>query len=382
MTTRNEETGRKTPGSTSSPLAEHGLGAIAPGDRRAWDVDAALARVAGRNPDPFKERLRDLAMAYRAEEDQHLSFDEVQALSREVAGEAFSAKQIAHVRDCNFCRNLIDTIVGSKEERDAFLQLVRQHEHRVEPEARTPERRPAVEMGRAPAEAAANDSQSAWGRTFAMAAAIAIAVFGGFALRGFVAPHGNGPLTAQVTKAGAVSSASASSVDWHKVTVDCEAQSNEGAGCDLLTAAAKLTSDGQAPLARPVFVSALEKAGVQGDAVQKIDATLAALPKSQGARGPAGTQASSSSNPNVTESASGGEAASEWILASAKIDFAAGRPIQGYERVASYVAKVADRPDVALAVQTGFIAPVREAELHRMGSTSAHNSSLQTDPVK
>ena len=80
-----------------------------------------------------------------------------------------------------------------------------------------------------------------------------------------------------------------------------------------------------------------------------------------------------------------GEAASERILTSAKIDFAAGRPVQGYEHVASYVAEVVDRPDVARAVQAGFIAPVREAEQHRMTPamrTSAQDGSKVAQPAK
>jgi hypothetical protein len=163
-----------------------------------------------------------------------------------------------------------------------------------------------------------------------------------------------------VTKSGSLSSAPVSGVDWNKATVNCEAQSQNDASCNLLTAAAKLTSDGQAHLARPVFVSALQKAGVQDAVVEKIDATLAALPKTEGAK-------TSEGNSNSTPDASG-QVVSEPILTSAKIDFAAGRPVQGYEHVASYVAEVADRPDVARAVQAGFIAPVREAEQHRMTS--------------
>jgi hypothetical protein len=211
----------------------------------------------------------------------------------------------------------------------------------------------------------------------AIAAGVAFVGFIGFAFRGFVAPFGNGPLTAQVTKPGSLTSASVSPIDWNQATANCEAQSKNDASCNLFTAAAKLTSDGQAHLARPVFVSALQKAGVQDAAVEKIDATLAALPKTQGAKAPEGN-----SNPAADGR---GEIASERMLSSAKIDFAAGRPVQGYEHVASYVAEVADRPDVARAVQAGFIAPVREAEQHRMLSEIngyATEGAKFTEPAK
>jgi hypothetical protein len=381
MTTRSDEATGEIRASGSAAVPEHSLAVNAPGEAHAWDVDAALERVAAGNAQDFKERLRELALAYRAEEDQHLSFDEVQALSSTSARDALSAKQAAHVHDCAFCRNLIDTLVGSNEERDTFLQLVRQHERRANPEV-IPELLPAWQEMQVTAHAVAALGYGGhrWGRLLAMAAGVAIVGLIGFAVRGYVAPFGNGPLTAQVTKSGSLTSASVSPVDWNKATVDCEAQSNNVPSCNLLTAAAKLTTDGQAHLARPVFVSALQKAGVKEEAVQKIDATLAALPKTQGTKASAVNEPNSNSNPGTTESGSGGEAASERILSSAKVDFAAGRPLQGYEHVASYVAEVADRPDVAQAVRAGFIAPVREAEQHR--AAPATGVSTVAQPAK
>jgi hypothetical protein len=129
-----EAASQEMEGATSGkiPISDHGM--VSPGESRAWDVDAALVRVAGGNAQAFKGRLRELALAYRAEEDQHLSFNEVQALATASAWDTLSAKQAAHVHDCAFCRNLIDTLVGSNEERDAFLRLVGQHERRAEPD--------------------------------------------------------------------------------------------------------------------------------------------------------------------------------------------------------------------------------------------------------
>jgi hypothetical protein len=377
MTTRNDTTTVQVQAASASTVPERSLAANTPGEPHAWDVDAALVRVAGGNAQAFKERLRELALGYRAEEDEHLPFDEVQALATASAGEALSAKHAAHVRDCAFCRNLIDTLVGSNEERDAFLQLVGQHERRARP-VNIPEPLPALQRVRVPA-AAASPSRAGlrWGRDLVAAAVLVAVAFAGFAFRGFVAPFGNGPLTAQVTKSGSFSSASLSAVDWNRAIINCEAQSQNGASCDLLTAAARLMTEGQAHLARPVFVSALQKAGVQEEAVQKIDATLEALPKTQGAKAP------EANSPPVPDRA--GEAASERMLTSAKIDFAAGRSLQGYEHVASYVAEVADRPDVARAVRAGFIAPVREAEQHRMTPamrTSAQDGSKVAQPAK
>jgi hypothetical protein len=134
MTTRTDEATGELRASAAAGVPEHNLAANTPGEPHAWDVDAALVRVAGANPQGFKERLRELALAYRAEEDQHLSFDEVQALATASARDTLSAKQAAHVQGCAFCRNLIDTLVGSNEERDAFLRLVGKHERRAQPE--------------------------------------------------------------------------------------------------------------------------------------------------------------------------------------------------------------------------------------------------------
>jgi hypothetical protein len=156
MITRNDETTGEFRASASAALPEHSLAANTPGEARPWDVDAALVRVAGGNAQGFKERLRELALAYRAEEDQHLSFDEVQALAPASVRDTLSAKQAAHVQDCAFCRNLIDTIIGSNEERDAFLRLVGQHERRAEPEPEViQEREPAWQEVRAAAHAGA-----------------------------------------------------------------------------------------------------------------------------------------------------------------------------------------------------------------------------------
>jgi hypothetical protein len=371
MTTRTDESIGELGATAAAAVPEHSLAANTPGEPRAWDVDAALVRVAGANPQGFKERLRELALAYRAEEDQHLSFDEVQALATASARDTLSGKQAAHVQGCAFCRNLIDTLVGSNEERDAFLRLVGQHERRAEPLLDVPLQLPAMQGVQAATAARPSHAGLRWGRDFLVAAGLAAVAFGGFAFRGFVAPFGNGLLTAHVTKPGSLSSASVSGVDWNKATANCEAQSQNDASCNLFTAAAKLTSDGQAHLARPVFVSALQKAGVQDAVVEKIDATLAALPKSQGTKTPEG-------NSNPTADANG-QVASEPTLTSAKIDFAAGRPVQGYEHVAAYVADVAERPDVARAVQAGFIAPVREAEQHRM---TPETKSFATDGAR
>ena len=141
MTTRHDTTPGPIQAAAASTVPEHSLAANTPGESRAWDVDAALVRVAGGNAQAFKGRLRELALAYRAEEDQHLSFNEVQALATASAWDTLSAKQAAHVHDCAFCRNLIDTLVGSNEERDAFLRLVGQHERRAE---RLDDHRPAA----------------------------------------------------------------------------------------------------------------------------------------------------------------------------------------------------------------------------------------------
>src|SRR5690349_14607919 len=102
--------------------------ATGPGRGREWDVDAAFARVAGRNVDGLKERLRELAQADREDEDHHLSFDEVQATVGSLQAQELAPERLAHVRGCRFCKELIDTVVGSEEERVLFLDLVRRHE--------------------------------------------------------------------------------------------------------------------------------------------------------------------------------------------------------------------------------------------------------------
>ena len=93
---------------------------VMPGRGREWDVDAALAFIAGQNVDGLEERLRELAHAYHEDADLHLSFDEVQTAVGGSQAQELTREQLAHVKNCRFCKELIDTVVGSRRKARPF----------------------------------------------------------------------------------------------------------------------------------------------------------------------------------------------------------------------------------------------------------------------
>jgi hypothetical protein len=78
-----------------------------------WDVDAAFSRIAGQNVEGLKEHLHEVAQEYREAEDLHLSFDEVQTAVGSSSAQALTQEQRAHIKNCQFCKELIDAVVGS-----------------------------------------------------------------------------------------------------------------------------------------------------------------------------------------------------------------------------------------------------------------------------
>jgi hypothetical protein len=358
----------------SVPALDH-IEAVAPGRRHPWDVDAALVRVAGGSAGDLHEQLRRIAFAYRAEEDAHLSFDEVQTLVEPGAHE-LPMERHAHAHGCAFCRELIDTIDGSATERDAFLELVRQHE--VAPAPVPQKERSRAGLGRIPTPARARFEPWAWPLAAAATAATTVAVVAGVAFHPWRSTPSPQALVANTPP-----------IIWSQASRTCKQESPSVSGCDLFTAAARLTTEGQDHLARPVLVSALRESGLEGFAVDKIDATLATAPNSSGAPPQNSSEArpvqttAPTSKPDTAISAR--HEASEHLLISAKADFEAGRPVQGYEGVATYAAAVTERPDVARAVRVGFIEPVREAEKLKVDAaarTASSGTAVQMEPAK
>ena len=164
-----------------------------------------------------------------------------------------------------------------------------------------------------------------WRWPIATVASVPIASAIGFpALRSVLMAHLNPPTEVKL--------ASIAYVDWTGAASTCKTQSEGVPSCDLLTAAAKLTADGQNHLARPVLVTALRQVRVEDAASVKIDDTLATLPKSRVDRPRGEPSTSTQAEGQSGASASGTQAAPDSLLVTVKQDFAAGQPIRGYEQ--------------------------------------------------
>ena len=80
-----------------------------PSERRDWDVQAAFTRLAGADVDGFRKAISERAAQYCTEQDQHLSFEEVQAAVADGDIPSLAADR-QHFQECSFCQELRDAI--------------------------------------------------------------------------------------------------------------------------------------------------------------------------------------------------------------------------------------------------------------------------------
>ena len=159
-----------------------------------------------------------------------------------------------------------------------------------------------------------------------------------------------------------MASTSPAAVDWNHAAMACKEDSNQPKSCDLFVAAAALTASGKPGIARPVVVSALREAGVEDAALADIDAVLPTRVIMTHA-------VYSASLPNQKISGENIDAAhAPALLAAAKIEFASGNTVLGYQHVGSYVGRVLPHSGAERALQIGFIEPVRQAEETKIAS--------------
>jgi len=87
-----------------------------PSERRDWDVQAAFIRLAGADVDAFRKAISERAAQYCAQQDAHLSFEEIQAAVADGDIRSLAADRQQHFQECSFCQELRDAITPSEDE--------------------------------------------------------------------------------------------------------------------------------------------------------------------------------------------------------------------------------------------------------------------------
>jgi hypothetical protein len=345
-----------------------------PSERRDWDVQAAFTRLAGADVDGFRKAISERAAQYCTEQDQHLSFEEVQAAVADGDIPSLAADRQQHFQECSFCQELRDAITPSEVDRQGFVEILKRYENQRERAIERDRDRGEAEFewqpvfARASGAVAMSPSRAAHPWTLGMGALLVGAVLGVL-----VWTHsGLHMLMAKGDNPGG--SAGAAKFDWAKASSDCKADSQHAQGCDLLVAAAALTSDGKPAEARPIFVRGLREAGVHETTVARINEVLATQPAADKTLR---KKAAAAADNAVAESK---EMTPEKLLAAAKLEFVADRPLVGYERLGTYAAHVAAGPETVSAVQIAFVQPMREIrEARHVSQNGAEVSSAPTD---
>lgn len=344
-----------------------------PSERRDWDVQAAFTRLAGADVEGFRKTISERAAQYCADQDQHLSFEEIQAAVADADIQLADDRQ-QHLQECSFCQELRDAITPSEVDHQGFLEILKRYEN---------QRAAAIERDRD------RDEAELEGQPVFARAGVAMAMSPARASRpwivGIAASLVGGVLGVIVwTQAGLqrltakggnpAATAGVANFDWAKANSDCRADSQHAQGCDLLVAAAALTSDGKPAEARPIFVRGLREAGVHETTVANIDEVLATKPVADKAlRKVAAAAADNAVAPPK-------EITPETLLAAAKLEFEANRPLAGYERLGTYAAHVTAEAETVSAVQIAFVQPIREIrETRHVSQNGAHASVASKD---
>jgi hypothetical protein len=318
------------------------------GERKDWDVAGAFVRMAGADVEGFKKRIADRAVEYCAAQHEHLSFDEIQAASADVEMQSLSADRLQHLKECHFCTELKDAITPAEVDRQDFLEILKQYE-KVN----------VVTTGRGDRRTGAR----AWTPAFGIAATMIVAVLGAFFwYRSALHTVNLGEVEASAN------------FDWAKANSDCKVDSRHAQGCDLLVAAAALTTVGKPVEARPVFLRALRDAGVHETTVANINEVLSTKPLADNTLRKLAVTAADAAMAQPKG------AAPEKLLAAAKLNFEANRPLSGYERLGIYAMNVTTELETAREVQVAFVQPIREIrEIGGMSKKSAQVGLPATD---
>lgn len=315
---------------------------------RDWDPDAALRRLAGGDTESLKARLRQAAQAYAQAPREHLSFEAMQDV---VAGDPRALdKYSQHLDVCEYCAGLREAMSPTPAGERAFGELVQNYERPphvpTQPKA---VRRPFF------------GGLSEWA---AMAAGVALLGFtfmmgsyqGRHAVRGGAVPV----LTQQAPVHEDVVRIQVPDIqtDWKNVSAGCTQQSGQKQGCDLLASAAQLqlaSLHGASQPAVPIVVAALERSGVSAPVVTHVEGVLATPPPPS-----ADTHGRLQA---LEDSLTARPKDPALYLELARLRFANGEPVKGFESLSSYVS--ADNPAAGKALLLGFVEPLKTAQAHR-----------------
>jgi hypothetical protein len=168
--------------------------------------------------------------------------------------------------------------------------------------------------------------------------------------------------------------------DWKNVTASCTLQSGQRQSCDLLASAAQLqlaSVRNTSQQAAPVVVAALRSSGVSPSVVTHVEGALDTRP--------APSTKTHEELKALEASLNTAQVNPTLYLELAKLRFANGDTLKGYESLTSYVAT--DNAAAGKALRLGFVEPIKTVNARRPRTfelTPAHNSgtSKPTTPAQ